>query len=50
VFTGDELDALETLVDHAVQGVAAAAAHATTFIRAFCRYRLFELEDHGSLG
>ncbi len=47
---GDELDTLETLVDHAVQGVAAAAAHADDFHPGVLRYRLFELEDHGSLG
>src|SRR2546426_7560250 len=47
---GDELDALESLVDHAVQGVAAAAPHADDFHPGVLRYRLFELEDHGSLG
>src|SRR5881409_659475 len=47
---GDELDALESLVDHAVQGVAAAAAHADDFHPGVLRYRLFEFEDHGSLG
>ena len=43
----DELHALEVLLDHAVDGVAAAAADADTFIRAFCAAGLFELEDHG---
>src|SRR6266702_1059146 len=47
---GNELDALESLVDHAVQGVAAATAHADDFHPRVLRYGLFELEDHGSLG
>jgi len=47
---GDELDALESFVDHAVQRVAAAAAHADDFHPGVLRYGLFELEDHGSLG
>src|SRR6184192_3786871 len=47
---GDELDALESFVDHAVQRVAAAAPHADDFHPGVLRHCLFELEDHGSLG
>ena len=47
----DELDALEVLVDHAVDGVAAAAADADDLHPGVLDAALFELEDHGvSLG
>src|SRR5207245_852330 len=46
---GDELDAVEPLVDHTVERVAAAAADADDLHPRVLRDGLFELEDHGSL-
>src|SRR2546426_12773854 len=46
---GDELDAVEPLVDHAVERVAATAADADDLHPRVLRDGLFELEDHGSL-
>ena len=42
----DELDALEVLVDHAVDGVSAATADAHDFHAGVLGRALFELEDH----
>src|SRR3989441_12773946 len=47
---GDEFHALQALVHHAVQGVAATATHPADFHAGVLRHGLFELEDHGSLG
>jgi hypothetical protein len=46
----DELDGLDPLVDHPIEGVPAAAAHADDLHARVLRHRLFELEDHGCLG
>src|SRR2546426_982731 len=46
----DELHRGQAFVDHAVERVAAATAHADDFHPRVLRYGLFELEDHGSLG
>ena len=43
---GDELDALEPLVDHAVDGIAATAADADDLHAGVLSRALFELEDH----
>ena len=45
---GDELDAAHMLVDHAVQGVAAAPTHADDLHPRVLRDGFFEFEDHGS--